>query len=106
MLVQLRPSSEAFPIPYTPLKGVAEAALYCAHRGAASSHSLLHDPSLLIVGWSAWSPIARVQRGPSEAARCASTGDQQATPLPPSLTRKRSGDYSQHSIEIAKFTRT
>ncbi len=28
-------------------------------------------------GWSVWSPTARVQRGPSQAARCASTGDQQ-----------------------------
>jgi hypothetical protein len=36
-------------------------------------------------GWPGWSLIARVQRGPSEAARCASTGDQQAIlpfPLP------------------------
>ena len=43
-------------------------------------------PSLLVFplgGWPDWSPTARVQRGPSEAARCASTGDQQATlPLP------------------------
>ena len=28
------------------------------------------------------SPTARVQRGPSQAARCASTGDQQATLVP------------------------
>jgi len=41
MPVQLGLSSEAFPIPYTPLKGVAEAALYCAHRATASSHSFL-----------------------------------------------------------------
>jgi hypothetical protein len=34
MLVQLRPSSEDFSVPYTPLKGVAEAALYCAHRAS------------------------------------------------------------------------
>jgi hypothetical protein len=34
MPVQLGSSSEAFPIPYTPLKGVAEAALYCAHRAS------------------------------------------------------------------------
>ena len=27
-----------------------------------------------------WSPTARVQGGPSEAARCASTGDQRGTP--------------------------
>jgi len=32
-------------------------------------------------GWPGRSSIARVQRGPSEAARCASTGDQQATLL-------------------------
>ena len=32
-------------------------------------------------GRSVWSPTARGQRGPSEAARCASTGDQQ-TALP------------------------
>ncbi len=32
MSVQLGSSSEAFPIPFTPLKGVAEAALSCAHR--------------------------------------------------------------------------
>jgi len=34
MPVQLRPSSEALPILYTPLKGVAEAALYCVHRAS------------------------------------------------------------------------
>src|SRR6267143_6592827 len=44
-------------------------------------------PSLLVFplgGWPDWSPTARVQRGSSETARCASTGDQQATlsPLP------------------------
>ncbi|MGH7181260.1 MAG: hypothetical protein ACREJN_04690, partial [Nitrospiraceae bacterium] len=42
------------------------------------------DLLFLIAGWLVWSPTARVQRGPSEAARCASTGDQRATfPLPP-----------------------
>jgi hypothetical protein len=30
-------------------------------------------------------PTARVQRGPSEAARCASTGDHQASPILPLL---------------------
>jgi hypothetical protein len=28
-----------------------------------------------VKGWPDWSPTARVQRGPSEAARCASKGD-------------------------------
>jgi len=75
MLVQLRPSSETFPIPYTPLKGVAEAALYCAHRAS----------TLLL-------RALRARRAPGRSF--------------PSLTKKRSGDYSQNSIEIAKFTRT
>ena len=30
-------------------------------------------------GWPVWAPTARVQRGPSQAARCASKGVQQAT---------------------------
>jgi hypothetical protein len=34
MPVQLASLNEAFPISYTPLKGVAEAALYCAHRAS------------------------------------------------------------------------
>jgi hypothetical protein len=33
-LVYVRPSNEALPILYVPLKGVAEAALYCAHRAS------------------------------------------------------------------------
>jgi len=89
MLVQLPTFN---PISFLSIKSSGQTAwcgLNCAHRGAASLHSLLHDPSLLIVGWSACSPIARVQRGPSEAARCASTGDQQATPLPPFLDKKK-----------------
>jgi hypothetical protein len=38
----------------------------------------LLPPSLLVFpykGWPDWSPTARVQRGPSEGARCASKGD-------------------------------
>jgi len=41
----------------------------------SSSMSMLSSLLLLLSrGWSVWSPTARVQRGPSEAARCASTG--------------------------------
>ena len=32
----------------------------------AGPHLLLHDSFFIIAGWAAWSPIARVQRGPSE----------------------------------------
>ena len=46
---------------------------------------LLLFPSSLLVfpynKWADWSPIARVQRGPSEGARCASKGDERAAPL-------------------------
>src|SRR4029079_9596975 len=48
-------------------------------------HSLsVQACSFPIGGWPDWSPSARVQRVPSQGARCASTGDQQATlhPLP------------------------
>jgi hypothetical protein len=42
-----------------------------------------HAPSTftppLTGGWPAWAPTARVQRAPSERARCASTGGQQTT---------------------------
>ncbi len=61
-------------------RGVAEAALYCAHRAI-----YMFPPSLLVLslGMGAdGSSTARVQRGPSEAARCASTEDHQA-PSPP-----------------------
>ena len=37
------------------------------------------SPISLFGGWPVRSPTARVQRGPSQAARCASTGDQQAS---------------------------
>ena len=75
-------------------EGMAKVALDCARRTSTVSscafceqegHLAAPSPSfqtrsfLLTGGWPAWSPTARVQRGPSEAARCASTGDQQAT---------------------------
>ena len=59
------------------------------HRGASASkkdgwllpfQSPFQASSYLIRGWPAWSPTARVQRGPSQAARCASTGDQLTSP--------------------------
>ena len=59
---------------------VGSVALHYAHR---TTLILLNDPSTLTPpltgGWPVWPPIARVQRGPSKAARCASTGGQQAT---------------------------
>ena len=69
-------------------RGVAEAALfYCTHRTAVI-HSI--DPSKLAYllftgGWPVWPPTARVQRAPSERARCASTGDPHSIPpqIPP-----------------------
>ena len=41
-------------------------------------------------GRARWSPTARVQRGPSETARCTSTGDYQAPP-PPLLREQGTG---------------
>jgi len=66
------------------LLGAACLILDCARR--TSIFPIEIDPSKLARfpftgGWPAWSPTARVQRAPSERARCASTGDQQA-PLP------------------------
>ncbi len=40
-------------------------------------------PNLLVTfpkGWPDWPPTVRVQRGESSTARCASTGDEWATP--------------------------
>src|SRR5713101_1337256 len=85
------------PSPMSTFRGTAKAALfYCTHRTAVI-HSI--DPSKLAYllftgGWPVWSPTARVQRGPSEAARCASTGDQQATLVPPLLTALSTGSYN------------
>src|SRR5262245_913402 len=69
------------PLLQTSTKGVAKAVLHCAHRTIK-----LFPPSSLVPclsGWPVWSPTARVQRGPSEAARCASKGDQRATRASP-----------------------
>jgi hypothetical protein len=82
-----------------PSLGSGRTVLHCAHRTSTfracafceqegwSGRSLLVLPSLLVYlsrGWPDWSPTARVQRGESATARCASTGDQQA-PSPPLL---------------------
>ncbi|MEY4705370.1 MAG: hypothetical protein RL042_1575 [Nitrospirota bacterium] len=76
MPVQLRPSSEALPIPYTPLKE-----------------------------WPRLPFTARIERAHSYRARSASKKGTWPL-LPSSLTRKRGGDYSQNPIEIAVFMRT
>jgi len=56
-------------------RGTAEAALYLR---ASKEHSFNYAPSTLTPpltgGWPVWPPTERVQRGPSEAARCASKG--------------------------------
>ena len=64
----------------TSLLGVAKTALNCAHRTI-----YMLPPSLLVISLGMGadrSSTARVQRGPSEAARCASTEDHQAPSLP------------------------
>ena len=46
---------------------------------------IMLPPSLLVPhlgGWADWSPTARVERGPSEAARSANTGDRSGYPPP------------------------
>ena len=67
--------------------------LYTEHDADAALHFLndrYHQSSLqarsypLQEGGLNWSPTARVQRGESSTARCASTGDQQP-PFPPPL---------------------
>jgi hypothetical protein len=76
MPVLLWPSSEILPNSYTPSEGVARLPL-----------------------------TARIERAHSYRARSASKKGTWPL-LPSSLTRKRSGDYSQIPIEIAKFVRT
>ena len=79
MLVQLPTSN---PISFLSIKSSGQTAwcgLNCAHRGS----------TFLVCG------LCEHRDHPGSLAR-----------LPPSLTRKRSGDYSQNSIEVAKFTRT
>jgi len=75
-------------------RGVAKVAFYCAYRTIC-----MLPPSLLVIslGMGAdCSSTARVQRGPSQAARCASTEDHQ----PPSLYRDlvRFLKYSRNSL--------
>ena len=80
------------------------------HRGGSAStedywsrpsSSIFMRSSVLLRlsrGWSVWSPTARVQRGPSEDARCASTGAQQATLVPPLLTALSTGPYNHRTV--------
>jgi hypothetical protein len=51
--------------------------LHHSGRLAGGAELDAHLPwlSSSVKGWPDWSPTARVQRGPSEAARCASKGD-------------------------------
>ena len=81
------------------LKRVAKAALYCAHRTStflscasceqeghlATSFSGLAVFPFLSGGGLRLSSTARVERGPSEGARCASKEDIGGRPLPPPL---------------------
>lgn len=72
---QLRPSSEVL------LRARAPAACF--------SNAPSKLPRFSPRGWLAWSPPARVQRGESSTARCASKGDERAT-LSPTSTPPRS----------------
>jgi hypothetical protein len=69
-----------------PLKGL----LLFPHRVLRMVHYLRassdHRSSIFsLEGGLDWSPTARVQRGPSETARCTSTGDRLAPSPPPSV---------------------
>ena len=89
--------NESLPTSYTFLRGVAEAALYSAHRTSTVSscafceqegHLATSFPefslfTLFLGGGLRLSSTARVQRGPSQAARCASTEDIGGRPLSP-----------------------
>ena len=53
---------------------------FTARIGRAHSDRARFSYVCLLGGWPGGPPIARVQRGPSEAARCASIGGHQASP--------------------------
>ena len=89
-------------------RGVAKAALYCAHR--TSIIDLIY-PSNLACSRSGMgadgSSTARVQRGPSEAARCASTEDHQAPSSPfyraRSASKKGTWPLLPHPSKLARY---
>ena len=105
-LRELRDNPNGAPVPVLPhLRlpsiGSGRTVLHCAHRTSTAlpcafceqegwSGCSLFDHSSISVHfsrwWPAWSSTARVQRGPSQAARCASTGDQRATLLSPACS--------------------
>ena len=79
MVVPLRPSSEHILIVRAP---------------GAEDHTGVSNLSFSLLGGGlVESPTARVQRGSSETARCASKGVHQATPLSP-LTALSTGSYN------------
>ena len=85
MLFYVRPSNEALLRARVPgaqdQRGYPSKHSYRARSASKKDNQAaprLFPPSLLAVsssGWADWSPTARVQRGPSQAARCASKGD-------------------------------
>ena len=88
VLNPLRPSNEHILIVRVPgaqdQRGCPSSFSSCGLREHRKPSNLpSHAPSTftppLTGGWPAWAPTARVQRAPSERARCASTGGQQTT---------------------------
>ena len=88
-----------FPIPLC--RGVAKAALYCAHRTSTVSLCAFCEQE---------GHLAAPPPHPSEAARCASTEDHQA-PSPPfhrggSASKKGTWPLPPHSSEAARYAST
>jgi hypothetical protein len=74
---------------------------------SASSIRFCHDPLLLKAEWPARSQLRASSDHRFTVGLCEQEGwSGSFLSFLPSLTRKRSGDYSQNPVEIAKFMRT